>query len=222
MIFDPPLIPAKLIRRYNRFLADVTLEDGSEVTAHCANPGTMLSVNMPGSTVWLQPNDNPKRKLRYSWKLIELTGGHYAGVDTGVPNTITGEALIEARIGAVAAYKTVRPEVKYREGSRVDFLLTEPGLPDCYLEVKNVHLRREGTLAEFPDCVTARGAKHMGDLAAMVAEGHRAILLYVIQRTDCDAFAIAADLDPAYARAAAEARAATLRARCAARIEPAD
>ncbi len=208
MIFEPPLIRATLIRRYNRFLADVTLEDGSEVTAHCANPGTMLSVNMPGSAVWLQRNDDPKRKLRYSWKLIELDEGHFAGIDTGIPNIIVGDALKAARIPLLAAYGTIRAEVKYREKSRVDFLLSEPDLPDCYVEVKNVHLRREGTLAEFPDCVTKRGAKHMGDLAAMVEEGHRAVLIYVVQRTDCDHFAISADLDPGYAKAAAAAKAA--------------
>ena len=207
MKFDRPLIRGRLLRRYKRFLADVEVE-GREVTAHCANPGTMLSVNAPGSRIWLQPSTNPKRKLKWSWKLIELDHGHFAGIDTGVPNRITGDALAGGRIAPLSGYDTVRAEVKYRDASRVDFLLSGRGRPDCYLEVKNVHLKRSGSLAEFPDCVTARGAKHMGDLAAMVEAGHRACLLYVIQRTDCDRFGLAEDLDPAYAAAVRKAAAA--------------
>ncbi|NNU79241.1 DNA/RNA nuclease SfsA [Halovulum dunhuangense] len=214
MEFDIPLIRARLLRRYKRFLADVTLEDGREATAHCANPGAMLGVADPGATVWLEPATNPARKLRYSWKLVELPGGHMAGIDTGVPNRVVAEALAAGRIPAVAGYAAFRPEVRYRERSRVDFLLSSPGLPDCYLEVKNVHLRRDGTLAEFPDSVTARGAKHLDDLAAMVAAGHRAVMLYVVQRTDCDRLALAGDIDPFYAAAAARARAAGVEMLC--------
>ncbi|MEM8869780.1 MAG: DNA/RNA nuclease SfsA [Pseudomonadota bacterium] len=214
MEFQTPLLRATLQRRYKRFLADVTLEDGQEVTVHCANPGAMLGVSTPGATVWVEPSQNPKRKLKYSWRLIALDGGHLAGIDTSVPNKVVGEALRAGDIGAVSAYTTVRPEVKYAQSSRVDFLLTEPGRPDCYLEVKNVHLRREGTWAEFPDCVTARGAKHLADLSLMVAQGHRATMLYLIQRTDCTALRFAADLDPKYATAARAAKDAGVEMLC--------
>ncbi|WP_112321155.1 DNA/RNA nuclease SfsA [Oceanibium sediminis] len=214
MTFDRPLIRATLLRRYKRFLADVTLEDGREVTAHCANPGAMIGVAEPGATVWLEPNDDPKRKLNYSWKLIELPGGHLAGIDTAVPNRVVAEALAARQVPQLAAYPDFRPEVKYREKSRVDFLLSGPGLPDCYLEVKNVHLRRDGDWAEFPDSVTARGAKHLVDLSAMAGAGHRAVMLYIVQRTDCARLRLAADLDPTYAAAASAAKRAGVEMLC--------
>lgn len=211
MEFARPLVPGVLIRRYKRFLADVMLEDGREITAHCANPGAMLGLNDPGRKVWLEPNDDPRRKLRFAWRLTEIEGG-FAGIDTGIPNRIVGEALRAGRVPALAEYTDFRPEVKYGLGSRVDFLATAEGLPDAYVEVKNVHLRREADLAEFPDCVTARGAKHLAELSDMVAAGHRSIMLYVVQRTDCARMALAADLDPAYAAAFTAARAAGVEA----------
>lgn len=214
MDFALPLIRGTLLRRYKRFLADVTLEDGREVTAHCANPGAMLGVADAGATVWLEPNNDPKRKLNHSWKLVELPGGHMAGIDTAVPNRVVAEALAAGQVAEVAGYPTHRAEVRYREKSRVDFLLSGGGLPDCYLEVKNVHLRRTGDWAEFPDSVTARGAKHLGDLSAMVAEGHRAVMLYLVQRTDCARLRLAADLDPKYAAAAAAAKRAGVEMIC--------
>ncbi len=201
MNFSAPLVPATLIRRYKRFLADVTLDNGDEVTAHCANPGAMLGLARPGARVWLEPNNNPKRKLRYSWKLEELHGDHIAGIDTSVPNHVVGEGLSSGKVSKLSSYKSIRAEVKYGKSSRIDFLLTEPNLPDAYIEVKNVHLRRTDSWAEFPDCVTARGTKHLGELADMVASGHRAVMLYLVQRTDCDRFRLARDLDPNYARA---------------------
>ena len=164
----------------------------------------MLGLDAPGLRVWVEPA-LPGRKLPFAWRLAELPGGHWAGIDTAVPNRVVKEALLARSVPALAAYGTVRPEVRYGARSRVDFLLTEPGLPDAYVEVKNVHLRRTGDLAEFPDCVTERGARHLAELAAMVAEGHRAIMLYLVQRTDCARFALAGDLDPAYARAFAAA-----------------
>ncbi|MFT3974836.1 MAG: DNA/RNA nuclease SfsA [Amaricoccus sp.] len=208
MRFATPLVRGRLIQRYRRFLADVILDDGRAVTAHCANPGAMLGLKEPGLTVWLEPVADPRRALAFSWRLAELSDGALAGIDTSVPNRVVAEALAEGRIPALAGYERVRPEVRYAAKSRVDFLLTGTGRPDTYLEVKNVHLRRTGRLAEFPDSVTARGARHLADLAAMVAAGHRAVLLYVVQRSDCDRFAVAADLDPAYAAACAAARAA--------------
>lgn len=208
MRFPTPLVPATLIQRYKRFLADVTLDDGRQVTAHCPNPGAMLGLADPGMRVWLEPNNDPKKKLKYGWRLVELPGGHLAGIDTGVPNRVVKEALMARAIAPLADYGTVRAEVRYGENSRCDFLLSESGLPNCWVEVKNVHLRREGDWAEFPDCVTARGAKHLGDLAARVGAGDRAVMLYVVQRTDCARFRLAEDLDPGYARAFRAARAA--------------
>lgn len=199
MRFQTPLVPARLIRRYKRFLADCRLEDGSEVTAHCANPGSMMGLAEPGMKIWLEPNDDPRKKLKYGWRLVEHENGHFTGVDTSVPNRALRAALEAGEIPELAAYGTVRPEVKYGENSRIDFLLSEAGLPDAYVEVKSVTLSRQPGLAEFPDSVTARGTKHLGELAAMAEAGHRAIMLYLVQRTDCDRFALAADIDPAYA-----------------------
>ncbi|MFV1441479.1 MULTISPECIES: DNA/RNA nuclease SfsA [unclassified Phaeobacter] len=201
MRFQTPLLPATLIRRYKRFLADCQLPDGREITAHCANPGSMMGLADPGSTVWLEPNDNPKKKLKYGWRLVEVAGGTLVGVDTSVPNRALKSALEARQIAALSAYETVRAEVKYAEKSRIDFLLSQPGLPDCYVEVKSVTLSRQPGLAEFPDSVTARGAKHLGNLADMCRSGHRAVLLYLVQRGDCERFEIARDIDPTYAAA---------------------
>lgn len=214
MRFPTPLVPARLIRRYNRFLADAQLDTGERITAHCPNPGSMMGLTAPGSRIWLEPNEDPKRKLRYGWRLVELGGGHWSGIDTAVPNRVVKEALLARAIPRLAAYGSVRPEVRYGKNSRVDFLLTEPGLPDAYVEVKNVHLKRRGDLAEFPDSVTARGAKHLAELADMVAAGHRAVMLYLVQRTDCGRLAMAADLDPDYAAAFEMARAAGVEMLC--------
>lgn len=215
MRWQTPLIRGHLIRRYNRFLADITLEDtGEAVTVHCPNPGAMLGFKEPGLPVWVEPNDDPKKKLKYGWRLCELPGGHWAGIDTGVPNKVAAEAVAARAIPELAAYTTHRAEVKYGQNSRIDLLLTEPGLQDAYVEVKNVHLRRDGTWAEFPDSVTTRGAKHLRELSDMVAAGHRAIMLYVVQRTDCDRLRLAEDLDPAYATAFRSARAAGVEALC--------
>lgn len=210
MHFSTPLIPGRLIRRYKRFLADILLDSGEEVTAHCPNPGAMLGLKDQGMRVWVEPVSDPRRKLRFGWKLVEMDSGQFAGIDTTLPNRIIKEALAAQAIPELAAYGTVRPEVKYREKSRVDFLLSEPGLPDLYLEIKSVTLRRDMTSAgpiwaEFPDCVTARGAKHLGDLTAMVDAGHRAMVLYLVQRTDCTHMRLATDIDPAYGIAAQKA-----------------
>lgn len=207
MRFPSPLIPARLIRRYKRFLADVVLEaDGREVTVHCPNPGAMLGLSEPGMRVWLEPNDDPRKKLNHGWRLVELGDGDFAGIDTGVPNRVVGEALRSGEIDELGEYEHVRAEVKYGERSRVDFLLSGKGRPDAYVEVKNAHLRRGGTLAEFPDCVTIRGARHLDELATMVDRGNRAVMLYLVQRTDCDHLSLARDLDPSYGAAFDRAR----------------
>ncbi len=214
MRFQTQLVPARLIRRYKRFLADCTLEDGTEVTAHCANPGSMMGLAEPGMKIWLEPNDDPKKKLNYGWRLVDHENGHFTGVDTSVPNRALRTALETQQIAPLAAYATCRPEVKYGTNSRIDFLLTEPGLPDAYVEVKSVTLNRQPGLAEFPDSVTARGAKHLAELTRMVQDGHRAIMLYLVQRTDCTRFALADDIDPAYAAAYATARRAGVETLC--------
>lgn len=215
MRFQTDLVPARLTRRYKRFLADCVLEEtGAEITAHCANPGSMLGLSEPGTRVWLEPNDDPKKKLKYGWRLVDHENGNFTGVDTSVPNRALRTALEARAIRALAAYDTVRPEVKYGQNSRIDFLLQADGLPDAYVEVKSVTLSRHPGLAEFPDSVTARGAKHLGELAAMVAQGHRAIMLYLVQRTDCARFTLAQDIDPAYAAAYVSARNAGVETLC--------
>jgi len=211
MRFQTQLVPARLIRRYKRFLADCVLEEtGEEVTAHCANPGSMMGLAEPGSRIWLEPNDDPKKKLNYGWRLVDHENGHFTGVDTALPNRAVRAALIAREIAPLAAYTEVRPEVKYGDASRIDFLLQGAGLLDAYVEVKSVTLSRQTGLAEFPDSVTARGTKHLGELARMAQAGHRAVLLYLVQRTDCSQMCLAADIDPTYAAAFDAAQAAGL------------
>ena len=214
MRFQTPLIPARLIRRYKRFLADMRLEDGREITAHCANPGSMMGLAEPGMKCWLEPNDDPKKKLKYGWRLVDHENGHFTGVDTSLPNRALREALEAGEVAKLAQYTDIRPEVKYGTGSRVDFLLSGAGLPDLYLEVKSVTLSRSPGLAEFPDSVTARGTRHLRELQAMIGEGHRAMMLYLVQRTDCTRFALARDIDPAYGAAFDAARAAGVEIMC--------
>src|SRR3984893_771166 len=209
MRFPSPLIPATLVRRYKRFLADVILASGEQITAHVANPGAMTGLAAPGTRVWLSKSDNPKRKLPYSWELAEVdlgSGLELVGVNTGHPNPLVGAAIAAGAIAELGGYGALRREVKYGRDSRVDFLLEQEGKPPCFVEVKNVHLMRPTGLAEFPDSVTARGAKHLDERAAMVVQGHRAMMVYLVQIGSADRMALARDIDPGYAAAFDRAR----------------
>ncbi len=204
MRFPSTLQRGRLLQRYKRFLADVALDTGETVTASCPNTGSMLGLTQPGARVWLSRSDSPTRKYAHTWEMVETdlgSGPSLVGINTGHPNRLVAEAIAAKRIKPLAGYATLRREVKYGEASRIDILLEDERKGRCYVEVKNVHMMRESGLAEFPDCVTERGAKHLRELAAMAAEGHRAVMLFLIQRTDARRFALAGDLDPGYAAA---------------------
>ncbi len=203
MRFASPLIRATLIKRYKRFLADVRFDDGTEVTAHVANSGAMLGTAEPGMEVWLSPASNPERKLKWNWELVTVDG-HLVGVNTAHPNGIVAESVAAGRIPELAGYASIRREVKYGVNSRIDLLLESPERPKCWVEVKNVHLKRDDW-AEFPDAVTTRGTKHLTELTDRVRAGERAVMVYLVQRADCTGFRPAADIDPTYAATLAQA-----------------
>ena len=213
MLLPQPMARGVIVQRYKRFFVDMVLDDGRAITAHVPNPGAMLGLKDPGLAAWVSWSGDPKRKLPWTLQLVEADGG-LVGVNTMNPNRLVAEALAADAIPELSGYAVIRPEVKYSEASRVDFLLTHPDRPPCWLEVKNCHYRRDGTLAEFPDCVAARSAKHLKDLAAEVAKGARAVQLFVVQRTDCDSFAACEDLDPVYARGLDDAAAAGVEVLC--------
>ena len=215
MRFPSPLLRGTLIKRYKRFLADVTLDGGETITAHCANPGSMLGLADPGSPVWLSTSDNPKRKLKFSWEMVEVDlgkGPALVGINTSHPNGLVADAIGQGQISELAGYDGLRREVRYGTNSRIDILLEGNGAKPCYVEIKNVHLMREAGRAEFPDSVTARGAKHLRELAKMVESGCRAVMVYLVQREDADDLSLARDIDPGYGAAFDEARAAGVEA----------
>jgi sugar fermentation stimulation protein A len=224
MRFPSPLVEGRLLRRYKRFLADIALDSGEVVTVHCANPGSMIGLAEPGMRVLVSRAANPKRKLPWSWELVEADGV-LVGINTAHPNRIVEDAIASGRIAELGGYDIRRREVRYGRNSRIDFLLSGHGLPDAYVEVKNVHLSRKKGLSEFPDSVTARGAKHLAELSEMVGAGHRGAMLYLIHRGDTDAFSLARDIDPKYAAAFDRARAAgveMLAYRCRVTVEGAE
>jgi sugar fermentation stimulation protein A len=199
--FSSDLIPATLIRRYKRFLADVTLAGNDEViTVHTSNTGTMLGCAEPGSRVWLRDSANPARKYRLGWELSTSEGGTLIGVNTHLANQLVREGIKTGVIAELQGYQSLRQEVRYgQERSRIDLLLEHVARPACYIEVKNVTLVRGEGVAAFPDAVSQRGTKHLRELTNLVQQGYRAVLMFCVQRTDAEVVAPARDIDPAYA-----------------------
>lgn len=191
------LIHGKLIKRYKRFLADITLDNGEQITAHVPNSGAMTSTIAPECDVWVSFHDNPKRKLKYTLELTKIDD-QFICTNTGHANKVAAEAVKNGTIKELQGYDSLKPEQKYGEKSRIDILL-EKGEQKCYVEVKSVTLKLEDMLA-FPDAVTARGTKHLNELCDMAAQGHRAVMLYVVQRTDKLPFRLAHEIDKKYAQ----------------------
>jgi sugar fermentation stimulation protein A len=204
MLLPAPLLRGTLIQRYKRFLADVRLDDGTVVTATCPNTGSMIGLKEPGMTVWLSTSDSPTRKYRHTWEMVEAdlgAGATLVGINTSHPNKIVTEAIEAGKVKSLKGYASLKREQKYGKNSRIDILLEDPEKGRCFVEIKNVHLARSHGLAEFPDSVTERGVKHLAELSDMVAEGHRAVMVYLIQRADVSKLAFARDIDATYAAA---------------------
>ncbi|HXV29634.1 MAG TPA: DNA/RNA nuclease SfsA [Sinorhizobium sp.] len=200
MNFARPLVPATLVQRYKRFLFDAVLTDGAPITGSCPNTGSMRGLTTPGSPVWLSEHDTPTRKYRHMLEIVEAHGT-LVGINTGLPNRIAEQAIGAGMVSDLHTYQTLRREQRYGRNSRIDILLSDLAKGLAYVEVKNVHFSRIDGLAEFPDSPTARGAKHLDELGDMAEAGHRAIMLYLVQRNDCGVLRICRELDPVYARA---------------------
>jgi sugar fermentation stimulation protein A len=198
MLFKSPLSRGTLIKRYKRFLADVVLDAGETITAACPNTGTMLGLTTPGLKVWLSQSDSATRKYPHTLEIVEREDIGLIGINTVHPNGLVEEALKANKIPEIAGYSSIRREVKYGENSRIDLLLEAEGRSPCYVEVKNVTLYRKPDLAEFPDCKTERGEKHLREMAAMVQQGCRAVMVYCIQGGHPNAFTLTPDLDRNY------------------------
>ena len=209
MQIELPTLEARLLRRYKRFLADVRLADGEVVTVHCPNPGSLLGCLPEEGRVVLRDSQDPRRKLRYTFQTVEVDGT-WVNVDTSLPNRLVAEAIEAGRIPELAGYDELRREVPYGESSRIDLLLERPG-ERCYVEVKSTTLV-EGERALFPDAVTVRGKKHLEELGRMVAEGHRAVMFFLVSRGDVTSFAPADEIDPAYGETLREVVAAGVEA----------
>lgn len=210
MRFSPALLRGRLIKRYKRFLADVILDSGEIVTTTCPNTGSMLGLLEPGSAVWLSTSESVTRKYKHTWEIVEARFGaasEFVGINTHHPNKLVTEAIEANAIVELAGYGGLKREVKYGRNSRIDILLTSEEKPPCYVEIKNVHMMRAFGRAEFPDCVTGRGTKHLAEMSDMVAAGHRAVMVYLIQMASPASFSLARDIDPVYAAAFDKARA---------------
>ena len=224
MRFDTPLLSGRLVQRYKRFLADVVLDTGETVTATCPNTGSMMGLVGPGARVWLSTSDSPTRKYKHTWEMVEADlgkGPHLVGINTNHPNRLVAEAIEAGTVKALGGYPELRREVKYGKNSRIDILLECAKKGACYVEIKNVHMMRTAGFAEFPDSITERGAKHLAEMADMVRAGHRAVMVYLIQRADAKSFSLAGDVDPGYVAAFKAATAAGVEAialRC--RVSP--
>jgi len=195
--FDAPLVEGRLVRRYKRFLADVETADG-RVTAHCPNPGSMLGMAEPGMRVMLRHVAGPRRRLAWTWELVATDDRTWVGCNTMRPNAVVEHFIRQGVVPGLSADRGMRREVRYGRNSRIDLLLGDE--ERTYVEVKNTTLAREG-VALFPDAVTARGAKHMEDLATVAEAGHGAVVVFFVNRSDCGAFDVARDIDPAYGAA---------------------
>ncbi len=206
MRLEAPLLEGKFVRRYKRFFVDVELENGEILTAHCPNTGSLEGCKEAGSPVWLRDSQNEKRKLRHTWQAVQI-GRSWVNVDTGLPNHVVRHAVENGKVPELTGYASVRPEVKYGTGSRIDLLLEDENRPPCYVEIKNTTLAR-GKVALFPDAVTSRGLKHLGELIEVVENGGRAVQFFFVSRADVTSFRPADDVDPAYTRALREAEAA--------------
>ena len=197
--FSTNLRKAHLEKRYKRFLTDAVLDDGTKITAHCPNTGSMATCMSPGCTIWLTKNDDPNRKLKYTWELTETIGG-YIGVNTARPNAIVADGVEHGKIPELDGYGKLQREVKYGKNSRIDLLLSDGGKkPNCYVEVKNTTLV-DGDSVQFPDAVTERGQKHLKELADVVAAGHRGVIFFLVNRPDGVFFYPADNIDPEYGR----------------------
>ena len=220
MQFPSSLLQGTLIQRYKRFLADVRLDSGETVTATCPNTGSMMGLKEPGQRVWLSTSDSPTRKYKHTWEMVATDLGDgpvLVGINTNHPNKLVAEAVEAKRIQELAGYATLRREVKYGKNSRIDLLLEDPAKGLCYVEIKNVHMMRKVGFAEFPDSVTERGAKHLAEMSDMVREGHRAVMVFLIQRGDAKSLTLARDVDKGYGVAFDLAKAAgveTIAMRC--------
>lgn len=210
-----------LLRRYQRFLADVRLANGTQLTAHTPNTGSLKGCSKPGSRVWLRDTQNKERKYPFSWELVEAEPGVWVGINTGISNALVAEGIVRGVIEPLQGYDEILTEVRYgTENSRIDLLLKSEGRPDCYVEVKNVTLMQDG-VAMFPDAVSSRGTKHLRELAAVVRQGGRAVIFYCVQRADVDHVQPADEIDPLYGRTMREALAAGVEAMAfQARVEP--
>ncbi|GGN38318.1 sugar fermentation stimulation protein A [Marinomonas arctica] len=202
--FPTPLIEGRLLKRYKRFLADIELPSGEVVVAHCPNTGSMKRCQQDGARVWLSKSDNLKRKLAYTWELVEVDEQYLACINTGYPNKLVGEAIANGVVKELSDYTEQKAEVKYGEKSRIDWLLTGSDSRKCYVEVKNVTLLEDDGLGYFPDAVTDRGRKHLYELVKMVEEGHRAVMFFCVSHTGISSVTPAAHIDKKYAQAFVE------------------